>query len=45
MGVPIRYAQRSGASGRIPLWEDKPALLQQHDGGAQPGPAHRAVWL
>lgn len=45
MGVPIRFGQRSGASGGLSLREDKPAVLQQCDGEPEPGPAHRPVPL
>ncbi|XP_051266110.1 vascular endothelial growth factor receptor 1 isoform X2 [Dicentrarchus labrax] len=45
MGVPIRFGQRSGASGGVPLWKDEPAVLQPRDGQPYPGPAHRPVPL
>ncbi|XP_076577551.1 vascular endothelial growth factor receptor 1 isoform X2 [Chaetodon auriga] len=45
MGVPVRFGQRSGASGGVSLWEDEAALLQPRDREPQPGPAHRHVSL
>ncbi|XP_056220845.1 vascular endothelial growth factor receptor 1 isoform X2 [Seriola aureovittata] len=45
MGVPIRFGQRSGASGGISLREERPAALQPFDGQPQPGPAHGPVPL
>lgn len=45
MGVPLRFGQRSGASGGVSLWEDEAALLQRFDGEPQQGPAHGPVPL